>query len=217
MNKKNILIGGGIAIVLALLAYFGLQGTSGTQTTLTAASSTTVKIDTAKLKTQLEAALRTRLTTEIYNNLKSTIKPQLRTIYELPNYNLDSLIESLRLEIAAADTIKEKTKKIFIAEGDTNFVVKDSLGRTRDSVKVKGKYVSPVPLHSAGYLLLQYGHTSYSYDETKTTKEKSLLDNIQPGLVMAYGIGIRTKEFDTFIGAGAKIDIYGLINYFKGE
>ena len=216
-KTKNILKIIITAAVTILLTYFGLQlQNAGGGDVVSKDTTSTVKIEETVQYKYFYAWLKAKIEAELLDSLKGTIKPELITIYESVNYNLDSLIAGAKREALAG--VEDVNKQyVFTSTRDTNYVVKDSLGRTRDSVAVQSKFVSPIPLHSASWHFVKIEHQSFGYDtNTETTiKEKSLWNSIRPGLIAAYGYGIKTNKWDLFVGAGANIDIQELLKIIQ--
>jgi len=223
-SAKKILSTVGIMIITALLTYFGSQYLPGTEEKISKDSTVTTSIRTSIHEKNFNAELKNKLRIELLDSLKSTFKPQLKIVYEAATYNLDSLIAEAKAEALQKihDSIKTADQKkpiIFTSTADTNYVMKDSLGRTRDSVAVHSEFRSPIPLHSASQHILGLYHKSFSYDSyteknintTHIVTKKTFWDNIQPGLIAAYGYGLKSASWEFFIGAGANLDIQGLI------
>lgn len=219
-KTKSILKTVAPIIITALLTYFGSQYLPGTEEKVTKDSTVTTTVKESLQSSKFEAYIKAKVKYELLDSLKGTLKPELITIYKDRNYNIDSLIEQAKREALASVKDSDKNKPLaFISEADTNYVMKDSLGRTRDSVRVVSKFVSPIPLHSASQHYFGIYHKSYNYDTfsekrvetTKTITKKTFWDNVQPGLMAAYGYGLKSAKWDFFIGAGANIDVQGLI------
>ncbi|NJD23142.1 MAG: hypothetical protein FIA82_10820 [Melioribacter sp.] len=213
-------------IATALLTYFGSQYLPGNQEYISKDSTSTFTTIKVEEQNTFIAELKSKLKTQLLDSLKATLKPQLKIVYKDPKYNLDSLIAEAKREAvaslkgASASSAHDSTAKpVFISNADTNYVTKDSLGRTRDSLNIHSEIISPIPLHSAVQHSINIGHKSFSYDQfsekrvetTKTITKRSFWDNIQPGLIAAYGYGIKSGSWEFFIGAGANLDIQGLI------
>lgn len=212
-------------VITALLTYFASQYLPGTEEKVTKDSTVTTSVKESLQSSKFEAYIKAKVKYELLDSLKATLKPELITVYEKHNYDLDSIIAEAKREALASIKPGEKKPLAFISEADTNYVTKDSLGRTRDSVRVVSKFVSPIPLHSASQHYFGIYHKSYSYDTfsekrvetTKTITKKTFWDNVQPGLMAAYGYGLKSAKWDFFIGAGANIDVQGLIKTLGEE
>lgn len=151
-----------------------------------------------------------KLKTHLLDSLKRTLKPELITVYEKLNYNLDSLISEAKKE-ALAQFKDSLNKPVFSSKVDSNYALKDASGRVRDSVNVTSTIYSPIPLSRYNQHSISMRHKSFDYDSVKTIEKKSLWSNIKPGVMAAYGYGIKTKMWDWFVGAGADFDIVGII------
>lgn len=223
-KTKDILKTIGIVLVTALVTYFGSQYLPGTEERITKDSTVTTSIKQSVQSSEFEADLKSKLRVELLDSLKGAIKPKLITIYK--NYNLDSLIAEARKEALSKLKQRERGKPAaFTSEADTSYVLRDSTGQIRDSIKIVSSFISPIPLHPASRHYLKLSHTSYNYDTytdkrvetTKTITKKTFWDNVKPGLMAAFGYGIKTNKWDFFIGAGANIDIEGLIKTLGEE
>lgn len=223
-STKNIIKTLLIVIATALITYFGQQYLPGYEERIDKDSIVTTTIKKTFVDEKIEAYLKAKLKFELLDSLKGTIKPKLITVYKDNNYNLDSIIAEAKRE-ALASIPQSDQPYVFISEADTTYLVKDSLGRTRDSVKVASKFTSPIPLHSASQHYFGIYHKSFNYDEhtekkvntTITVTRRTFWDNIKPGLMAAYGYAVKNAVWDFFIGAGANIDIEGLIETLQGE
>ncbi|NMB83099.1 MAG: hypothetical protein GYA14_14905 [Ignavibacteria bacterium] len=225
-NTKDILKTIVIVLVTALVTYFGSQYLPGAEEKVTKDSTVTTSIKQSVQSSEFEAELKSKLKVELIDSLKGTIKPKLITIYKDKNYNLDSLIAEARKEALSKLKQRERGKPAaFTSEVDTSYVLKDSTGKVRDSIKIVSSFISPIPLHSASRHYLKLSHTSYNYDiytdkrveTTKIITKKTFWDNVKPGLMAAFGYGIKANKWDFFIGAGANIDIEGLIKTLGEE
>jgi len=223
-STKNIMKTIIIIIATALITYFGQQYLPGYEEKIDKDSTVTTTIKKSFVDEKFEAYLKSKIKFELLDSLKGTIKPRLITLYKEHNFNLDSIIAEAKREALAAVPLTDQPH-VFISEADTNYVIKDSLGRTRDSVIVASKFVSPIPLHSASQHYFGIYHQSFNYDEltekkvntTITVTKKTFWDNVKPGLMAAYGYAVKNGIWDFFIGAGANIDIEGLIETLQGE
>jgi hypothetical protein len=225
-QTKNILKTILTIAATALLTYFGSQYLPGTEEKVTKDSTITTSVKESLQYSKFEAYMKAKVKYDLLDSLKATLKPELITVYEKHNYNLDSMIAEATREALASVAESDRMKPLaFISEADTNYVMKDSLGKTRDSIRIVSKFTSPIPLHSASQHYFGINHKSYSYDTytekkvetTKTITKKSFWDNVQPGLMAAYGYGIKSAKWDFFLGAGANIDIQGLIKTLGEE
>lgn len=225
-KTKDILKTVLIIIVTALATYFGSQYLPGSVEKVTRDSTVTISVKQTTQTAAFEAELKSKLRIELLDSLKGALKPELITVYRDKKYNLDSLISEARKD--ALSKLKARTNgkpAAFISEADTNYVLKDSTGRIRDSIKVISSFISPIPLHSLARHYIKLFHTTYDYDTytdkwvetTKTITKKTFWDNVKPGLMAAFGYGIKTAKWDFFIGAGANIDIEGLIKTLGEE
>lgn len=218
-QTKNILKSVLTIAATALITYFGSQYLPGTEEKVTKDSTITTSVKESLQYSKFEAYMKAKVKYELLDSLKATLKPELITVYEKHNYDLDSIIAEAKREALASIKPGEKKPLAFISEADTNYVTRDSLGRTRDSLRIVSRFISPIPLHSASQHYFGIYHKSYNYDTysekrvetTKTITKKTFWDNVQPGLMAAYGYGIKSAKWDFFIGAGANIDVQGLI------
>lgn len=151
-----------------------------------------------------------KLKTHLLDSLKRTLKPELITVYEKVNYNLDSLISEAKKE-ALAQFKDSLNKPVFSSKVDANYALKDASGRVRDSVNATSTIHSPIPLSRYNQHSISMRHKSFDYDSVKTIVKNSIWDNVKPGVVTAFGYGVKSKMWDWFIGAGARFDIEGII------
>jgi len=184
----------------------------------------TVTVKEVRTETSNEfTAAKAKIKAQLLDSLKGTIKPELKVIYKQSKINVDSIFAEAKRQYEKE--LNDSKPKIFTSTVDTNYVVKDSSGRTRDSLHVVSEFRSPIPIALASQHLISLKHYSYNYDRiiskkvntTRTITKKSLWSNVSPGVLAAYGYGIKNKSWDFFIGAGASIDIQGLIKTLQGE
>lgn len=223
-KTKNILRTVFIVIATAALTYFASDYLVQDSETIHTDSTTTVSEIKVSQQNEISTVLRTQIKAQLLDSLKSTLKEKLITVYKDKNINVDSLFAEAKKQFDAElkDSIRSH---VFTITGDTIFVLKDSSGRMRDSLEVYAECVSPIPLHSATAILLSARLFSFSYDKhidtrtetIRTITKKSLLDYFRPGLIVAYGYGIKNSKWDLFVGAGANIDIQELLKSFQEE
>ncbi|MGK9367527.1 hypothetical protein ACSSWA_01340 [Melioribacter sp. Ez-97] len=223
-RTKNILKLIIIAISAAFAGYFGgnqiyplVEEGVKTDSTIIVKEVRTVTTNefTAEAKAKIKA--------QLLDSLKGLIKPELKVIYKQNKINIDSIYAEAKKQYEKE--LSENGPRIFTSTVDTNYVAKDSSGRTRDSIHIVSEFRSPIPLALASQHLISLQHYSYDYDRTisktvnttRTITKKNLWSNVSPGVLAAYGYGIKNKTWDFFIGAGASIDIQGLIKTLKGE
>ncbi len=223
-KTKNILTSVLLVTVTAAITFFGKDYLQPVEENFVRDSTITITEKENILQNEFRALLKSKLKTQLIDSLKGILKPELKIVYESVNYNLDSLIAAAKRE-ALASVEDKSAKLIFTSTADTFYVTKDSSGRTRDSLSVRSEINSPIPLHSAAQHFISMQHTSFDYDKetrkevntTKTITKKSLWSNVQPGLMCAYGYGLKSARWDFFVGAGANVDIQGLIKTLQGE
>ena len=212
MNSKAKIISAVIGIVGIIIALvFGLKNPLGGSNLIPSrGDSTSVVVHQSVSENSFAIVDFGKLKIHLIDSLKRTLKPELIAVYEANNYNLDSLISEAKKE-ALAQFKDSLNKPVFSSRVDSNFVVKDSSGRVRDSIQVFAYFHSPIPLHKFSQHTISMHVKSFGYDSTKTIMPKSFWSNIKPGLMAAYGYGLKAKMWDWFIGAGANFDIEGII------
>lgn len=213
MDKKwKILL-----ILAGLLGIFALlpSGITDQLGNMFSSGPTKTATDTRATVNKIDASYKNILRAQLLDSLKNKLTPERIIVFK--HANKDSLFEEAKkywMNKIAADKILAKDTSnlsdyVYTSEIDTTIEVKDSAGIVTDKFEISSTVASPIPIHPLTIHDLSMKHTRFDFKDELKTLDLSLLDNLKIGTAIGYGYGLRTKEFDTFVGVGViyKIDL----------
>lgn len=154
-------------------------------------------------------------TAEQVGSIKKILVDSLEAIYK-KSFPKTQVSESVKPEPPALPDAQAESSPgeeyAYISEIDTFFVVKDSSGRTTDSMRVVSTFISSEPIPEQNLHLVSLHH--YSTSETITIPiEKGNFGEVKVGTNVSFGYGLINKQWDVYAGVGVQYN-FDISNFF---